>query len=766
MCTGDHKARRIDVRLLQSISKGFLFTIFSVWLVACGDGGGGSGPPPPQIAGIWSGTWQGHDIREFGPLAGTWVSSISQGGGIIDGSILLGGDLDCAEGKIKGGGNSDNQTVKGYLYREPCPQVRWNFASFNQDKYFASGTWYKDSQTIVGSFEGKRIATFTGPHIEQVYPPSGISGGYVTIVGKRLDMDPINDTLTLGTGGATLIPTTVSDNVITLKLPGLLTSSDHLVLTNSAGKGLSPKIFNSDATSPTFSKVQKQEVLLENINPHFHAPGGIAFSINGRRAYVINQRRLSIINSELGKEIEPVSVTGGPANLHSVAVAPDDRRIYIVGTDVVYVMHAHTMEYMRGIVVPANGIIQPNPQGIAVSPDGRWLLVSEAIAGGRVTVLDVDSNFAVADTIVMAAGNTPRGITIGSDNTHAYIAVSGDDNEIWSYDFSTGTVDAKIIAGVSPASVAITPDSSSLYVTNAPANTINYYDLGTGNSGEIDLGPGVSPAAIAITPDGLYVYVSSDTNSIYIIDTSSKAVTLVDVGGASSGIAISPDGNRAYVWVPTLFKIVEIGNKRILRISRSARGIFGGGTGRVTSSPAGIDCGNICSASFDYGVSVDLTATKEDVGSPSRFSYWGGDCVGWDDSNPRRQNMTSHTNCVAHFSIPSDSPSSTNCFIATAAYGSWLDPHVLLLREFRDQHLLTNVPGTWFVKFYYRHSPPIADYIRERDTLRAVVRLLLALSIYSIKYPFAFAFSIFLAILAFHRKKRNGKKAYKKLGSV
>jgi hypothetical protein len=75
------------------------------------------------------------------------------------------------------------------------------------------------------------------------------------------------------------------------------------------------------------------------------------------------------------------------------------------------------------------------------------------------------------------------------------------------------------------------------------------------------------------------------------------------------------------------------------------------------------------------------------------------------------------------------------CFIATAAYGSYLDPKVKVLRDFRDRQLLTNPIGTELVEFYYRHSPPIADYLRERETLRAIVRSLLAVVVYAIEYP-------------------------------
>ena len=51
---------------------------------------------------------------------------------------------------------------------------------------------------------------------------------------------------------------------------------------------------------------------------------------------------------------------------------------------------------------------------------------------------------------------------------------------------------------------------------------------------------------------------------------------------------------------------------------------------------------------------------------------------------------------------------------------------VRYLRAFRDQYLLTNKPGRWFVEVYYRWSPPLADYIRAHDGLRTAVRWMLA----------------------------------------
>ncbi|MGI9308505.1 MAG: CFI-box-CTERM domain-containing protein, partial [Gammaproteobacteria bacterium] len=86
------------------------------------------------------------------------------------------------------------------------------------------------------------------------------------------------------------------------------------------------------------------------------------------------------------------------------------------------------------------------------------------------------------------------------------------------------------------------------------------------------------------------------------------------------------------------------------------------------------------------------------------------------------------------------------CFIATAAFGTYWEPNVLVLRQWRDNFLLRNEPGRAFVAAYYRHSPPVADWIAEREWARAITRGVLTPLVFAVKHPLSASALMFVFV--------------------
>jgi hypothetical protein len=73
-------------------------------------------------------------------------------------------------------------------------------------------------------------------------------------------------------------------------------------------------------------------------------------------------------------------------------------------------------------------------------------------------------------------------------------------------------------------------------------------------------------------------------------------------------------------------------------------------------------------------------------------------------------------------SSPQAPKSSSPCYIATAAYGSPYAIEVDTFRYFRDTVLVKSCFGRAFIAFYYKTSPPLADFIADREYLKAATR--------------------------------------------
>lgn len=67
----------------------------------------------------------------------------------------------------------------------------------------------------------------------------------------------------------------------------------------------------------------------------------------------------------------------------------------------------------------------------------------------------------------------------------------------------------------------------------------------------------------------------------------------------------------------------------------------------------------------------------------------------------------------------------SGCFIATAAFGSYDQVEVVILREFRDEILEQSTIGRNLIRFYYATSPRIAGLISKSEMARSLTRSLI-----------------------------------------
>jgi hypothetical protein len=158
----------------------------------------------------------------------------------------------------------------------------------------------------------------------------------------------------------------------------------------------------------------------------------------------------------------------------------------------------------------------------------------------------------------------------------------------------------------------------------------------------------------------------------------------------------------------------------------------------------GTTAGNYTS-SLDAGSATSILISGLQDGATYFFS-----AVAYDASNNESGFSNEITYAVPAGATAGGDPSSgsTSCFIATAAFGSYRAPEVILLQKFRDRFLLTNAPGKMFVEFYYRVSPPIADFIGHYSSLKRATRLALKPLIFSIQHRLGVYMGVLTLLLA------------------
>jgi len=214
-----------------------------------------------------------------------------------------------------------------------------------------------------------------------------------------------------------------------------------------------------------------------------------------------------------------------------------------------------------------------------------------------------------------------------------------------------------------------------------------------------------STAGGSVTMPGEGVFSCDMCVAVNLVATPSSGYQFVNWTGNVSTIA---NVNAAITTITLNGDYSITANFEAIPAGQYSLAIASSGCGFVNTPGEGI---------FDYdkGTVVELVAN---IVGDNAFVEWTGDVSTIADVEDATTTITMNGN----YAITATFFCVTSCFIATAAYGTPMAKEIEILREFRDKYLMTNPVGKGLVEFYYKVSPPIAEFITGHPTLKPIVR--------------------------------------------
>ncbi|VAX32142.1 hypothetical protein MNBD_NITROSPIRAE02-762, partial [hydrothermal vent metagenome] len=247
--------------------------------------------------------------------------------------------------------------------------------------------------------------------------------------------------------------------------------------------------------------------------------------------------------------------------------------------------------------------------------------------------------------------------------------------------------------------------------------------------------------------------------------TSTTYYTYTEAGTYNAKLRVTDDGGSSTESNRVTITVVSPENQPPVVSSFQATPASGAAPLSVTFSPSASDPdGSIVEYKWDFNGDGAFEASTTSIPVSYLFNSAGTHIVRLKVIDDNEATATAETivTVTAEDTYSSTLNSSNSgrdgggCFIATAAFGSYLDPHVMVLRKVRDKYLLTNSIGRSLVSFYYRTSPPIAKYISNHESLKITTRILLTPMVYTLQYPLWAAMIILLISIIWLIIKRRG----------
>ncbi len=413
---------------------------------------------------------------------------------------------------------------------------------------------------------------------------------------------------------------------------------------------------------------------------------GLLFAGSADRAVIC---KAQYIIKDLGIAVEPsgysLTISSTPGG--SVTTPGEGRFLYDAGTVVKLVAVPDEHYHFVGWTGDVGTIADVHAASTTITMNGSYSITANFALDPGWYSLTISST--EGDNVTTPGEGTyvyPVGINV------TLVAQADVDNH---YHFVEWTGDVSTITNVYAASTNITMNGSYSITANFALDP-GWYSLAISST----------DGGLVTTPgEGTFIYPASTNISLLaepdagcqFVKWTGNVSTIADVYAANTTIAM----NSSYS-ITANFQSVHPQPTAQLTVSSTTGG-------SVTTPGEG-------TFSYPLGAEVSLVAA---AASGYHFTNWSGnvDTIANVYAAATTITMDSSYSIIANFS-----GGGLRCFITTAAYGTPMAAEIQVLREFRDEYLLTNPVGQALVSLYYNVSPPIAEFITEHPSLKPIVR--------------------------------------------
>lgn len=219
-------------------------------------------------------------------------------------------------------------------------------------------------------------------------------------------------------------------------------------------------------------------------------PHGMAVTPDGRRLLLTGEgsRRLYLIDT--ARDVVERAVTTSQAGSHMVVMAKEGRRAWIANRDSES-LSLYELPTLRLLKTVKAG---PGPEGIALSPNGRWVVTALQRAG-QVAIIDAGQGHVVTR---LPAGQTPIRVAFPPKGLIALVS-NRDSDDLTVIDLAARQVLKTVPVGRRPGGLTTNQRGTRAYISNTASGTVSIVALpGYEVTGTIDVGK--NPDGIAFVP--------------------------------------------------------------------------------------------------------------------------------------------------------------------------------------------------------------------------------------------------------------------------